>query len=94
MPVTPHVGRMLALELENSVENSASIGRAADALRLFADQLDHLLSMANDLSASVDTVLTDRLSLVGELQMAIEERDLYKVQLERIQHHASIYAED
>ena len=95
IPVTPHRGRILALELElaSGSESSAPVTRAAQALRLFADQLDQLLTTANNLSASVDAVHLDRLSLARELDKVRQERDSYQTQLEQTQLKAPAHAD-
>lgn len=71
------------LELAEALENpdtsaQLDLPKVATVLRTLSDRLHLALKAANDLSASMDSVYTDRVALAAKVQELTAERHLYQ----------------
>ena len=73
---TPLDGRQLADELDApQAYDKVDLIKVASALRSLADKLDMALKVANDLSESMDSVHTDRVTLAEKVRVLTAERN-------------------
>ena len=78
-------GPELAAALENPHTSATlDLPKVATVLRTLSDRLHLALKAANDLSASMDSVYTDRVALAAMVEELTAERNQYRAQTSQV----------